>query len=835
MDNTMKSFHLGGFIMRKGFFFLIFTAILASVFITPSELNAYFVCGDANSDDVVDISDAVYIINYAFGGGPAPDPLEAGDANSDGNVDISDAVYIINYAFGGGPEPKCHKIPETTTIIPPDDTTIVQEYDTLTQVITLDESSVYAQEVAVGDVVIGQDEDDAPYGFLRKVSSRTSQGGAVVLETEQATIMEAFENMYISDSSQLLPSDVRSATLHDGVSLLPNKDGVTFNIDLDAVLFEQAGQTVEIQGSYDFEAALFTDIEIFMFTLEKFEIGLETSEEIDLNLTASMEWDFTDKLKVTLAEIHLGAIPVGGVVWITPTLTVEAHIHGDMSVTIETGIVCTQEMRKGLGWENDNFYVISECEKEFTYIPPQFSAEFNFETGASLGLSSRVYGVVGPYVKGEAGLLFQSALDTDPCNFDLSFILDAVVRAVAGIELQCYIFNLDYYLEWDIYNYRIGEWIYPLEGTGTIVIDPEPNSINAPWSLTGPCSYNSNGNGDQTLNDLDPGDYTITWGEVTGWTTPSNSTQSLAADDTLTFSGVYVEDVATGTIVIDPSPDSIDAPWLLEGPNGYSNSGTGDDTLLNLDPGDYTITWENKSGWFYPSDTTDNLTYGETITFVGNYTQAPDSTGTVADYDGNVYQTIKIGDQWWMAENLKVTHYQNGDPIDHVTDGTEWSNLTTGAYCEHSNDPTNAETYGRLYNWYAVDDSRSIAPEGWHVPTDEEWKQLEMYLGMSQAQADDTGWRGTDEGGKLKDTTLLWNQPNAGATNESGFSALPGGCRVDYNGTFSSIGVTALFWSSTGAGSSNAWYRDLNHDSSQVWRTSAARKHDGHSVRCVRD
>ncbi len=223
--------------------------------------------------------------------------------------------------------------------------------------------------------------------------------------------------------------------------------------------------------------------------------------------------------------------------------------------------------------------------------------------------------------------------------------------------------------------------------------------------------------------------------------------------------------------------------------------------------------------------------YGSAIPFT---TSA--SSGTVTDIDGNVYQTITIGDQVWMMENLKVTHYRNGDPIPNVTDGGTWEGLTTGAYCNYNNNEGNVATYGRLYNWYAVDDSRNIAPEGWHVPTDEEWKQLEMYLGMSQAEADADAldWRGTDEGGKLKETgTTHWNSPNEGATNESGFTALPGGFR-HHSGNFGNMGYYAYFWSSTETSSSYAWYRNLGYSGSQVYRSNYY-KQDGFSVRCVRD
>jgi uncharacterized protein (TIGR02145 family) len=204
------------------------------------------------------------------------------------------------------------------------------------------------------------------------------------------------------------------------------------------------------------------------------------------------------------------------------------------------------------------------------------------------------------------------------------------------------------------------------------------------------------------------------------------------------------------------------------------------------------------------------------------------------DIDGNVYQTVRIGDQWWMAENLKVTHYRNGDPIPHVTDSTDWYWLTTGAYCNYDNEEGNVAVYGRLYNWFAVEDTRNIAPSGWHVPTDDDWKQLEMFLGMTQVEADASGWRGTNEGGKLKEAGYQhWDSPNEGATNESGFTGLPGGLR-HFVVSFEQMGIYAYFWSSTEVDSDGAWARDLRYDVSTIYRGSANKPH-GISVRCVRD
>jgi len=207
---------------------------------------------------------------------------------------------------------------------------------------------------------------------------------------------------------------------------------------------------------------------------------------------------------------------------------------------------------------------------------------------------------------------------------------------------------------------------------------------------------------------------------------------------------------------------------------------------------------------------------------------------TMKDIDGNVYQTVKIGNQVWMAENLKVTHYRDGTPINHVTDNSQWAHLSTGAYCAYDNSESTADIYGYLYNWFAVTDVHNIAPKGWHVPTDEEWKELEMYLGMSQSEADDTGYRGTNEGSKLAGRADLWpdcSLENDGAFGESGFSALPGGYRDSDNGTFSGIGSFATFWSSPQGWT---WYRDLYSNYSGVYRGYGSGQ-DGCSVRLIKD
>ena len=197
---------------------------------------------------------------------------------------------------------------------------------------------------------------------------------------------------------------------------------------------------------------------------------------------------------------------------------------------------------------------------------------------------------------------------------------------------------------------------------------------------------------------------------------------------------------------------------------------------------------------------------------------------TVTDIDGNVYKTVKIGNQVWMAENLKVTRYRNGDPIPYVTDNSQWANLSSGAYCNYDNNTSYAAKYGRLYNWSAVKDRRGLAPAGWRVPTDADWQKLIDYLGGESVAGD-----------KLKEAGITyWKSPNTTANNASGFTALPGGYRHYGNGTFDLIGLSAYWWSSTEYSSASPWYRLLSYSPSAVFRLYSRTQY-GFSVRCVRD
>lgn len=236
--------------------------------------------------------------------------------------------------------------------------------------------------------------------------------------------------------------------------------------------------------------------------------------------------------------------------------------------------------------------------------------------------------------------------------------------------------------------------------------------------------------------------------------------------------------------------------------------------------------------------------YGNEIYFI---TQSSTGTGTVTDINGNEYNTVKMGNQWWMAENMKATKYPDNTNILHIQNNSEWSTQTiyNEAYCFYDNSSLNRDIYGALYTWAAAMKStgsstanpsgvQGVCPDGWHIPSDEEWKEMEIFLGMSKVEADREGDRGTDEGGKLKETGTIHWVINSGASNITGFTALPGGWRQNGTGQFGDLGFYSNYWTSTQSSTTDAWTRKLHGNLAKTGRFSHP-KQAGLSVRCVKN
>jgi uncharacterized protein (TIGR02145 family) len=214
------------------------------------------------------------------------------------------------------------------------------------------------------------------------------------------------------------------------------------------------------------------------------------------------------------------------------------------------------------------------------------------------------------------------------------------------------------------------------------------------------------------------------------------------------------------------------------------------------------------------------IIYGDEINFTTNLIPS----GKLVDVDNNLYDTVKVGNQIWMKQNLKVTHFGDGTEIPLVTQNSAWTNLNGSGYCWSNNDGSlNKNTYGALYNWFAVITGK-LCPTGWHMPTDPEWATLITYLG------------GLDiAGGKLKETgTIHWAAPNNGATNETGFTGLPGGIRGS-DGVFYVLGQYGTWWTSTQFTATQARSIAIGYPDGRIFRDTVMSKNDGKSVRCVRD
>ena len=349
-------------------------------------------------------------------------------------------------------------------------------------------------------------------------------------------------------------------------------------------------------------------------------------------------------------------------------------------------------------------------------------------------------------------------------------------------------------------------------GTGIFISNLVELDVNTTYYL---CAYATNSEG-------------TAYGNEINFTTKAGMPNITTTE----ISNITATTATSGGNIIDDSGFTITARgicWSKDQNPTLANVHTTDSTGT----GSFTSNLTDLSIWttYYVRSYATNAngtSYGNEISFI--------SKNTITDYDGNIYKIVTIGNQTWMAENLKTTHYANSTEIQVVEDPTSWYALecTDKAMCYYNNSTANADIYGALYTWAAAMNGaessstnpssiQGVCPTGWHLPSDGEWVELTDYLGGISVA-----------GGKMKETdTTHWLSPNAGATNESGFTSLPSGRRGS-NSTFAKLGISAYFWSATRYGSSRAWNRNLYNNTIDVSRYNSYRYY-GFSVRCLKD
>ena len=455
----------------------------------------------------------------------------------------------------------------------------------------------------------------------------------------------------------------------------------------------------------------------------------------------------------------------------------------------------------------------------------------------------------------------------DNCNFEEGYRIERDSGSGSGyVEIgyvrssqTSYIDSVNYSAD---YTYRVAG--YTASNVSTWETSTSINTnIHAPSELFATALNDSEIELSWTDNTSYETGFKIERDDGSGYTEIGNVSADVTeyTDTGLTFGQIYNYRIAAYTLVNTSSWTTISASTEFPAPSDLSVSAVSDSELeltwadnCNFEEG-FRIERDRGGGFIQIAEVNANtqgytdtgLTYGQSYNYrvaaynatnISDYSASAVAIWLLVDYDGNVYQVVQIGDQVWMKENLRVTHYRDGTPISHVTDNATWANLSTEAYCIYNNNASSeVDTYGVLYNWYAAADVHNIAPAGWHVPTDLEWKELEMALGMSQDEADGEYWRGTNEGSKLASNADLWDDgalENDIVFGSSSFNALPGGFRYSDNRGYDMMGNYAYFWSVTEEAIYGAWPRILSNGSSRVSR-SGSPKRGGFSIRCLMD
>jgi uncharacterized protein (TIGR02145 family) len=733
--------------------------------------------------------------------------------------------------------------------------------------------------IQIGDFLFS----DAGEGYVNKIVdvNKDTTKSTISITTAPSSILEIFSDLYVEHTDTLKNDPSVPYSLSKGVQLNPygNKGLEVLHFDLNAVLHDLDGDLdtdndqIRITGEYWLEPKINTDILIQDKALKRIYFEYEFKNTYDLNITIANGINTDDKFvkdlfkkPKKLARISVPT-PIGVPLIFVPELQIEVGAELGVESEISAGIQHVSTSRTAMIYQNGYWRTEKSKTRETNPVLPSLeNTKAYAKVFVKPEIAIKLYRFIGPY----ADLEVYGELDVVPF-YDPWWQFYLGAKMGVGFKLEAFgISGFDFRADIFDYKYVIAhaETSGNIEPTAAISAEPSTGIPGTTFNFSASGSSDS----EDEISDLE---VRWDWENDGTWDTPYSGVK--LASHTYDKVGTYTvklqvmdKDGATGedetTVVVAETENALPVALFNFSPGTPE---PGEQIMFNAsasyDPDgidselEYAWDWENDgeldtgfSNYQYgfhsypeegqyqvrlvvkdPGGALGTFEKEIRITMNGGV-----ETGTVTDIEGNIYKTVKIGNQWWMAENLKTTRYNDGTIIPFVKDATEWANLTTPGYCWYSNwyidnDPSYKDTYGALYNWYTVNTGK-LCPTGWHVPTDQEWKQLEIHLGMSQGEVDNEGLRGTNEGGKLKETGFThWASPNTGATNETLFTALPGGSR-GYNGAFSTIYNYGYWWSITENDSDSSWRRVMSAYDSGIYRISIS-KYFGLSVRCLMD
>ena len=706
--------------------------------------------------------------------------------------------------------------------------------------VVFDGNTTQLESLTVGSIIISGIAPNAPYGFLRKITNIQKSGTTYTFTTVEVPLEEAFEELHVDYTKTFTPADTARRT-----------SSTNFTIDLpNMILYDGDGNNgttadqIKLNESVELTPNFRFAVDISRFKLQYAIVEGSFQTVLEQSVVAGGTVGSISK-KVNILEKPLAAYPLPGLPFlvVVPNLRVSLGATASINVSITASQTITSDVKayieyKDNAWDK-NYTQTLQTAHNFSGINGNATAKIYVEPGIDFKLynSNWAKGSVTAqgYLKATGTLL-----PTPDCE------LKAGLSAGAEANLKFFGWNFTAASYPDIFDYS--KVLFTCSTNQT----PTANFSASQTNITTGSSVN--------FTDLSTGNPT-SWSWSFSGGTPATSTSQNPTNIQYNTAGIYNvtltatnangNDTETKTayiIVTDPNPQlptlttteissianttaSSGGNITNQGSSAVTARGVCWSTSQNPTIANSKTTNGSGTGAFTSNLTglTSNTTYyvrayatnsigtayGNQLSFTTTGSTA--NCGTVTDIDGNVYNTVTIGTQCWMVENLKTTRYNDGTTIPNVTDNTAWTGLTTGAWCYYNNDVSNNSIYGKLYNWYAVKTGK-LAPAGWHVPTFAEWGTLVNYLG------------GQGAGGKMKATTL-WNSPNTGANNSSGFSGLPAGYRL-FDGS-SNMGNFGNFWSSSEC-IPTASYLNLYYNNDEA-NTYCYNKLNGLSVRCIKD